>query len=122
MSANSTAVVLSTLHGTTPALGVAVAGRESRDGLAVDLNGLGVVAAGIVELVWRDISVMNQEKNCPRSLTVHGDLVTLGTIFLAITVDGHLAVVYTDTRVSNLSLLIMHLLRAGYSPPVFIKV
>lgn len=44
MSTDSAAVVLGTLNSASPALGLAIASGESGDSLAVDQNGLGVVA------------------------------------------------------------------------------
>lgn len=50
---HGTAVLGGTLDGGAPALGLAAAGGQGRDDLAVDADGLGVVAAGVVELVCK---------------------------------------------------------------------
>ena len=49
---HSAAVVLSTLDSATPALGMTVAGTESCDLVSIDRDVLGIVPAGIVELVF----------------------------------------------------------------------
>lgn len=63
MSTDSAAVVLGTLDSATPALSLAIAGGESRDGLAVDQNGLGVVSGRVIELVYKSrVLAMSQER------------------------------------------------------------
>jgi hypothetical protein len=62
VGADSAAVVLGTLHGAAPALGLAVAGGEGGHRLVVDENGLSVVAGRVVELVYRNISAVPCKK------------------------------------------------------------
>lgn len=73
VSGHGTAVLLSTLNSATPALSVAVAGRQLSNLLAVDGDDLGVVARVVVELV------------------VHGDLVA-GDRIMALGLHRHLRV------------------------------
>lgn len=51
MSGHGATVVFGALNGAAPALGFSIAGRQSRNGLVVDKNGLGIVACGVVEFV-----------------------------------------------------------------------
>lgn len=62
MSTDSAAVVLGTLNSASPALSLAITGGESRDGLAVDQNGLGVVAGRVIELVCRSRNLAVRQK------------------------------------------------------------
>lgn len=52
MRPHGSTVFRGALNSTAPALCMAVAGAESRDGRAVEGNGLSVVAAVVVELVY----------------------------------------------------------------------
>lgn len=51
MGRHGTAVVFGTLDGAAEALSVGVAGGQGGDHLAVQKDGLGVVAAGVIVLV-----------------------------------------------------------------------
>lgn len=57
MSTNSAAVLLGAFHGAAPTLGMARAGGKRGDGLAIDLDSLSVVSAGIVKLVYKNLLV-----------------------------------------------------------------
>lgn len=51
MSADSTTVILGTLDRAAPTLGLSIASRQRRDGLAVDEDCLCVVSGSVVEFV-----------------------------------------------------------------------
>lgn len=94
------AVLLGALDRGAPALGLAAAGRQGRDDLAVDADGLGVVAAGIVELVCKVNMINTVNLYTCRStfgvLTVHGDLVTGAGLSGGVVLDDGLAVALTE--------------------------
>ena len=50
---NRATVGSSALNSAAPALGLAVAGRQSRDGLVVNKDCLGVVSGRLLKLVWK---------------------------------------------------------------------
>lgn len=94
------AVLGGTLDGGAPALGLAAAGGEGRDDLTVDADGLGVVAAGVVELVCKRGTCLVRCACTFRSLlgvlTVHGDLVTGAGLSGGVVLDDGLAVALTE--------------------------
>lgn len=100
MGGHGAAVLLGTLDGGAPALGLAAAGGEGRDDLAVDADGLGVVAAGVVELVCRRGICLVRCACIFRLflgvLTVHGDLVTSAGLSGGVVLDDGLAVALTE--------------------------
>jgi hypothetical protein len=56
VSGHRAAVILGTLNGTAPTLGLSIAGGQSRNSHAVDENSLSVIAGGIIKLIWGKVS------------------------------------------------------------------
>lgn len=57
MGADSAAVFLSTLNGTSPALSMAGTGGNGGNSLVVDLGDLSVVSARVIKLVYMNLLV-----------------------------------------------------------------
>lgn len=56
MSGHGAAVILGTLNGTAPTLGLSITGGQSRNTHAVDEDSLSVITGGIIKLVCGNVS------------------------------------------------------------------
>jgi hypothetical protein len=84
---HGTAIVLSTLNSTAPALSVTVTGAKGCDLLVVDRDVLGVVSSRIIEFVF---AKLGQIAWCEVLLTVHSDPLALDSV-CAVSLNGHLS-------------------------------